>query len=50
MKRMSYKYVFSKGCGYGAKRHFQQYFSYIMVVSFNGRGNQRFELTTLETH
>ena len=40
MKRMSYKYVFSKGCGYGAKRHFQQYFSYIMVVSFNGGGNQ----------
>jgi hypothetical protein len=24
---------------YGDKRHFQQYFSYIMVVSFIGGGN-----------
>ena len=26
--------------GYGVKRHFQQLFSYIMAVSFNGGGNQ----------
>jgi hypothetical protein len=39
---------------YDAERHFQQYFSYIMVVSFIGRGNRStrrkppgFELTTL---
>jgi hypothetical protein len=25
---------------YGAKRHFQQYFSYIMAVSFIGGGNR----------
>ena len=25
----------------GVKRHFQQYFSYIVAVSFIGRGNQR---------
>jgi len=27
------------GGGYGVQHHFQQYFSYIMVVSFIGRGN-----------
>jgi len=26
--------------GYGVKRHFQQYFSNIVVVSFIGEGNQ----------
>jgi len=26
--------------GYGVYRHFQQYLSYIMAVSFIGRGNQ----------
>ena len=26
--------------GYGAKRHFQQYFSYIVAVSFIGAGNR----------
>ena len=25
---------------YGVLRHFQQYFSYIVAVSFIGRGNQ----------
>jgi hypothetical protein len=25
---------------YGVQRHFQQYFSYIVVVSFIGGGNQ----------
>jgi hypothetical protein len=30
----------SKGYGYGVSRHFQQYFSYIMVVSFIGGGNR----------
>ena len=28
------------GLGYGVKRHFQQYFSYIVAVSFTGGGNQ----------
>jgi hypothetical protein len=28
------------GLGYGVKRHFQQYFSYIVAVSFIGGGNQ----------
>jgi hypothetical protein len=27
--------------GYGVQRHFQQYFSYIVAVSFIGEGNQR---------
>jgi hypothetical protein len=27
------------GLVYGVKRHFQQYFSYIVVVSFIGGGN-----------
>jgi hypothetical protein len=27
------------GQGYGIKRHFQQYFSYIVAVSFIGGGN-----------
>ena len=29
------------GLGYGVKRHFQQYFSYIVAVSSTGGGNQR---------
>ena len=29
----------NKGLGYCVKRNFQQYFSYIMAVSFIGRGN-----------
>ena len=28
------------GLGYGVKRHFQQYFNYIVAVSFIGGGNQ----------
>jgi hypothetical protein len=28
------------GYGYGAYRHFQQYFSYIVTISFIGGGNQ----------
>jgi len=28
------------GCGYGALRHFQQYFSYIVAVGFIGGGNR----------
>ena len=28
------------GLVYGVQHHFQQYFSYIMVVSFTGAGNQ----------
>jgi hypothetical protein len=28
------------GKGYGAQRHFQQYFSYIVAVSVNGGGNR----------
>ena len=28
------------GLGYGVKRHFQQYFRYIMAVSFIGGGNR----------
>ena len=28
------------GQGYGIKHHFQQYFSYIVAVSFIGGGNQ----------
>jgi len=27
--------------GYGVQRHIQQYFSYIVAVSFSGRGNRR---------
>jgi hypothetical protein len=30
-----------KGLTYGVKHHFQQYFSYILAVSFIGEGNQR---------
>jgi hypothetical protein len=33
--------VFWFGLGYGAKRHFQQYCSYIEAVSSIGRGNRR---------
>ena len=29
-----------RGWGYGVYRHFQQYFSYIMAVSFIGGGNR----------
>jgi len=29
-----------KGVAYGIKRHFQQYFSYILAVSFIGGGNR----------
>jgi len=32
--------LFKYGCGYGIQRHFQQYFSYIVVVSFIGGGNR----------
>jgi hypothetical protein len=34
------------GCGYGVKRHFQSYLSYIMAVSFIGDENRRTEKTT----
>ena len=33
-------HVNSEGGGYGVKRHFQQYFSYIVEVSFIGGGNR----------
>ena len=33
--------IFILGYGYGVWRHFQQYFSYIVSVSFIGEGNQR---------
>jgi len=29
------------GVSYGVLRHFQQYFSYIVAVSFIGRGTRR---------
>ena len=32
--------LFKNGLGYGVQRHFQQYFSCIVVVSFIGRGNR----------
>jgi hypothetical protein len=43
-KKFSIKYLFikrDKGLTYGVKHHFQQYFSYIVAVSFIGEGNQR---------
>ena len=37
------------GLAYGVQRHFQQYFSYIVVVSFIGGGNRRKPPTCLKT-
>jgi hypothetical protein len=33
-------YIIMVGLVYGAKRHFQQYFSYIVAFSGIGRGNR----------
>jgi hypothetical protein len=34
-------YEFDYGKGYDVERHFQQYFSYMVAVSFIGGGNRR---------
>jgi hypothetical protein len=40
LKKTIRKSINHIGLVYGVKRHFQQYFSYIVVVSFIGGGNR----------